>query len=248
MREKHFTLQPLPARSRSTEWALVLALCLSSGLSAAMYLARVWYTESFSFFFLNWNLLLAWIPFGVAVMMHALSRSTKRAAMPLAFLFAVWLLFFPNAPYLVSDLMHLAPRQNVPLWYDAMLLFSYAWNGLILGFASLWLIQQLVAERLGAIAGWMLVMTTLLAAGFGIYLGRFERWNSWDVVVDPIGRFGDILAGLLNPLAYPRAIVVTLLFAAFMAIAYSTVHLFATTRVQPETTSPRALDNARTLN
>lgn len=248
MPEKHFTLHPPPAQSHSTEWALLVVLCLSSGLSAAMYLARVWYTESFLFFFLNWNLLLAWIPFGVAVMIHTLSRNAKRSLIPLALLFVVWLLFFPNAPYLVSDLMHLAPRQNVPLWYDAMLLFSYAWNGLILGFASLWLIQQLVTERLGMAAGWLLVMATLLAAGFGIYLGRFERWNSWDVLVDPIGRFGDIFTGLLNPLAYPRAIVVTLLFASFMAIAYSTVHLFALIRIRQANSAPRSLENAQTWN
>lgn len=248
MPETRYTLVPLQIRSRSTEWALVFALCLSSGLSAAMFVVRALYTESIVYFFLNWNLLLAWIPFGLAALMHVLGRKATSSLPLLAALFAVWLLFFPNAPYLVSDLMHLAPRQNVPLWYDAMLLFSYAWNGLILGFASLWLIQQLVAERLGVIAGWLLVMVTLLAAGFGIYLGRFERWNSWDVFVDPAGRVGALVSGLLNPMAHPRAIAVTLLFAAFMAIAYSTVHLFAMIRVRQADAATRSLHTAQTLN
>lgn len=248
MPETRYTLVPQQFHNHSNEWALVLALGLSSGLSAAMYAARVLYTESFVYFFLNWNLLLAWIPFGLAALMHVLGRRSTSKLPLLAALFAVWLLFFPNAPYLVSDLMHLAPRQNIPLWYDAMLLFSYAWNGLILGFASLWLIQQLVAERLGVIAGWLLVMLTLPAAGFGIYLGRFERWNSWDVLVDPVGRLNDLAAGLLNPMAHPRAIVVTLLFAAFMAIAYSTVHLFAMIRVRQADAASRTLHSVHTLN
>ena len=248
MSEARYTLVPPQIRSRSTEWALALALCLSSGLSAAMFAVRALYTESIVYFFLNWNLLLAWIPFGIAAFMHVLGRRRTSSLPLLAVLFAVWLLFFPNAPYLVSDLMHLAPRQNVPLWYDAMLLFSHAWNGLILGFASLWLIQHLVAERLGVIAGWLLVMVTLPAAGFGIYLGRFERWNSWDVFVDPAGRLGAIVSGLLNPMAHPRAIVVTLLFAAFMAIAYSTVHLFAMIRVRQADAATRSLHTVQTLN
>lgn len=248
MPETRYTLIPPQSNDRSTEWALVLALCLSSGLSVAMYAVRALYAESFVFFFLNWNLLLAWIPFGVAALMHMLGQRGANSLPLLAFLFTVWLLFFPNAPYLVSDLMHLAPRQNVPLWYDAMLLFSYAWNGLILGFASLWLIQQLVADRLGVFAGWLLVIVTLPAAAFGIYLGRFERWNSWDVLVDPVGRLNDLVAGLLNPMAHPRAIVVTLLFAAFMAIAYSTVHLFAMIRVRRTVADSRTLHSAQTLN
>lgn len=248
MSKTRYTLVPLEIHKRPAEWALVFVLCLSSGLSAAMYLARVLYTESFVYFFLNWNLLLAWIPFSLAALMHLLGRRGTNSLPLLAFLFAAWLLFFPNAPYLVSDLMHLAPRQTVPLWYDAMFLFSYAWNGLILGFASLWLIQQLVTDRLGVIAGWLLVVVTLPAAAFGIYLGRFERWNSWDVLIDPVGRLNDLVAGLLNPMAHPRAIVVTLLFAAFMAIAYSTVHLFAMIRVRQTDAAPRTLHSMQTLN
>jgi len=248
MSEARYALVPPQIHSRSTEWALVLALCLSSGLSAAMFVARALYTEPFVYFFLNWNLLLAWIPFGLAAPMYVLSRRGTSSLPLLVALFAVWLLVLPNAPYLASDLMHLAPRQSVPLWYAAMLLYSYAWNGLILGFASLWLIQQLVAERLGVIAGWLLVMVTLPAAGFGIYLGRFERWNSWDVFVDPAGRLGAIVSGLLNPMAHPRAIVVTLLFAAFMAIAYSTVHLFAMIRVRQADAATRSLHTVQTLN
>jgi len=234
MRPSDYTLQPAPtsAATPAAHGWLWLVLGLSSALSVAIFLARVWYTETLVFFFLNWNLLLAWIPFVLAALMDALAQ---RRALPLPLLlilFSAWLLFFPNAPYIISDLMHLAPRQGVPVWYDAMLIFAYAWNGLLVGFASLWLVQEVVTARFGGWVGWGVAMLSLLAAGFGVYLGRFQRWNSWDVVVDPLGLAREIVFGLTHPWAYPKAIVVTLLFASFMAIAYSTVHLFAATRAR----------------
>jgi uncharacterized membrane protein len=232
MRPSDYTLQPISLPTPPTHRWLWIVLGLSSGLSVAIFLARVWYTETLVFFFLNWNLLLAWVPFVVAALMDELARR-RALPLPLLFLlFGVWLLFFPNAPYIISDLMHLAPRQGVPIWYDAMLIFAYAWNGLLVGFASLWLVQEVVTARFGAWVGWAVAIFSLLAAGFGVYLGRFQRWNSWDVLVDPIGLAREIVYGLTHPWAYPKAIVVTLLFASFMVIAYSTVHLFANARVR----------------
>jgi uncharacterized membrane protein len=125
----------------------------------------------------------------------------------------------------VSDLMHISPRDNVPLWYDAMMIFSFAWNGLMLGFVSLWIVQQLTARWFGRMASWLLVATTLAATGFGIYLGRFQRWNSWDVLVDPLGMARQVLVYALNPFDHPRTLGVTLLFGAFLTVAYLTVTL-----------------------
>jgi uncharacterized membrane protein len=206
---------------------LWLLFALSSALSVSIFAARVWYTASFTYFFLNWNLFLAWAPFVLASMIAALAQRRPRPRGLLVSLLAAWLLFFPNAPYIISDLMHLSTPRSVPIWYDAILIFSYAWTGLLLGFASLWLVQQVIADRFGVVLSWLFAMSALLAAGFGIYLGRFQRWNSWDLFVNPLELAATIVQGLLTPWAYPRAIVVTLLFASFMAIAYSTVYLFA---------------------
>jgi uncharacterized membrane protein len=232
MQPSDYILQPVSSSTSVPHRWLWLVFGLSSGLSVAIFLARVWYTDTWVYFFLNWNLFLAWTPFLLAVIMRELAQRRSLPLAPLLALFGAWLLFFPNAPYIISDLMHLAPRQGVPIWYDAMLIFSYAWNGLLVGFASLWLVQEVVTARFGAWVGWAVAMLSLLAAGFGVYLGRFQRWNSWDVLVDPIGLAREILYGLTHPWAYPKAIVVTLLFASFMAIAYSTVHLFAAARLQ----------------
>lgn len=227
MQQAEYTLQPLGMSTPRMSGCLWLLFALSSALSVTMFMVRAWYTDSLVFFFLNWNLFLAWVPFVLASMMATLAQRRPRPRLFLVLLLAAWLLFFPNAPYIISDLMHLGSPRDVPIWYDAILIFSYAWNGLLLGFASLWLVQQVIADRFGAIVGWLFAMCSLLAAGFGIYLGRFQRWNSWDLLVNPLELTADIVHGLLNPWAYPRAIVVTLLFASFMAIAYSTVYLLA---------------------
>ena len=204
---------------------LVVILCLSSALSAALSVARIGYSGVPAYFFLNWNLILAWFPLLVAAFMWWLAGRGRRTAPALVILFGVWLVFFPNAPYLVSDLIHLNPRNNVPLWYDVIMIFSFAWNGLILGFLSLWIVQELVAQRFGRFLSWLMVLAVLTATGFGIYLGRFERWNSWDVLVDPTNLLRDVVLPLTNPFDHPRTIGVTLLFAGFLTISYLTLTL-----------------------
>lgn len=210
--------------ARRQRFLLLSALMLSSALSVTLSLARVWYSDTRHYMFLNWNLLLAWAPLALAFWLWRLDRRRgRRRLLAMTLVFISWLLFLPNSPYIVSDLIHLNARDNVPLWYDAIMIFSYAWNGLILGFVSLWIVQQLAARWLGSVAGWVLVMVTLTATGFGIYLGRFDRWNSWDILVDPFGLLHQVLSYALNPLDYPRTVGVTLLFSGFLIVAYLTL-------------------------
>ena len=207
-------------------YLLLSVLMLSSALSILLSLARIWYSDTRHYLFLNWNLVLAWMPLWLAFLLWRLDRRRgRRRLLMMTLVFVGWLLFLPNSPYIVSDLMHLNPRDNVPLWYDAIMLFSFAWNGLILGFVSLWIVQQLAARWFGPVVGWVLVMLTLGATGFGIYLGRFGRWNSWDVLVDPLGLIKQVMEYLLNPFDYPRTLGVTLLFGGFLFVAYLTLTL-----------------------
>ena len=210
-------------------YLLLSVLMLSSALSILLSLARIWYSDTRHYLFLNWNLVLAWMPLWLAFLLWRLDRRRdrrgRRRLLMMTLVFVGWLLFLPNSPYIVSDLMHLNPRDNVPLWYDAIMLFSFAWNGLILGFVSLWIVQQLAARWFGPVIGWLLVMLTLTATGFGIYLGRFGRWNSWDVLLDPLGLIRQVMEYLLNPFDYPRTLGVTLLFGGFLFVAYLTLTL-----------------------
>jgi uncharacterized membrane protein len=206
-------------------WLLLSVLGLSSALSTVLSAFRIWYSDAFVYLFLNWNLLLAWVPLGLALLLWRLDRRSRRPKLIMLAVFAGWFLFFPNSPYIVSDLIHLSPRNNVPLWFDTIMIFSFAWNGLILGFLSLWLVQQLMTGWLGRAASWLLVAGTLGATGFGIYLGRFQRWNSWDILVDPIGLLRDVAIQIANPFDYPRTLGVTILFAGFLMVAYLTLTL-----------------------
>lgn len=210
----------LPARRHLQ---LFVALGLASALCLGLSLVRIWYSDTRLYLFLNWNLFLAWIPLFLAWLLWYFNARRPRPRLVMAALLGGWLLFFPNSPYLVSDLIHLAPRDNVPLWYDAIMLFAFAWNGLMLGFLALWLVHQLVADWFGQVTGWLMVFATMTATGFGIYLGRFQRWNSWDLLVDPVGLLRNIAVYVTNPLDHPRTLAVTLLFAGFLTVAYLTL-------------------------
>lgn len=165
------------------------------------------------FLFLGWNLLLAWVPVGL---IYLLPRVQPNRFL-LGLLLLVWLLFFPNAPYLMTDLVHLRARPGVPLWYDALLLFHFAYLGLWLGIRALEGVRAYLRQQHGR--WWANVFTTLALAlsGLGIYLGRVLRWNSWDAVFRPQGPVLDTLALFLAPEKHLEAwlmiVVFTLVFS-----------------------------------
>lgn len=208
---------------------LLTALLLSSGLSVTMWVARAAYTRQWSYFSLNWNLVLAWIPllFALAAWL-IIQRSTLLPVVII--LLAGWLLFLPNSAYIITDLIHLRARYGAPLWFDALLVFSFAWNGLVVGMTSVWIVQSLVERWFGAVAGWLLAGGALFASAFGIYLGRFLRWNSWDLLTEPKALMNDILPRLLNPLAHPQTLAVTLLLAGMLLMIYVTMTLLGRAR------------------
>lgn len=200
---------------------LLLALGTSLALSLGLVLGRVLLAHELKFLFLLWNLFLAVVPFVLSSLL-AVARGPLRARVLLP-VGAVWLLFFPNAPYLLTDLFHLQPRPGVPYWYDLALILSCAWNGLMLAYASLTDMQTLVRRRLGPVAGWVFATLALTLGSFGIYLGRYLRFNSWDVLTDPIALFYDILNRIVHPFGFPGTWGVTIVFAAFLLLGYLTV-------------------------
>jgi uncharacterized membrane protein len=204
----------------------LVSLALASVLCLGALLARWVYGEAGAYDFLPWNLFLAWIPLAAAVAVHDAARRGTRLSrlLPLA---AVWLLFLPNAPYLLTDFVHLGSRDDAPLWFDIVLFGSFAWTGMLLGFLSIFVMQGVVRRAYGWIWSWVLVGTSLAASSFGIYLGRSLRWNSWDFVIRPGALLEDIWARLADPLAYPRGVGMTLALTAVLWTGYLTVYAFA---------------------
>lgn len=192
---------------------------LSSILALVLLAARMHVTDRIEYGFLAWNLFLAWIPFVLGVAIRAL-HLRRASTLLLAPLFAVWLGFLPNAPYLVTDFIHLRWRHSAPVWFDVTMLASFAWVGVGLGASSLRTCAHVVRARHGEIASACFVPFVAVATGFGVYLGRFVRLNSWDVAMRP----GTVAMQVLSPLAHPflhmRAWTVTLTMAAFFFVAY----------------------------
>ena len=208
------------SRARLT---LVFVLAASLSLSLLLVAGRVLMTGRGIFLFLVWNLFLAVIPFAISTMLGTAKGPLRaRLLVPVG---AAWLLFFPNAPYILTDLFHLERRAGVPLWYDLALILSCAWNGLMLAYASLADMQRLVQLRLGTGAGWAFATLALLLSSFGIYLGRYLRFNSWDVLANPLTLFFDIVNRILHPFSFPGTWGVTLVFGLFLLVGYGTVRL-----------------------
>ncbi len=208
-------------------------LGISSAMSLTLLVLRMVYTGKTTYTFLVWNLFLAWIPLGLALFVWGLDLSRRRAWPLFTGLLLLWLLFFPNAPYIVTDFLHLDRRQGVPVWFDLLLIFTFAWNGLILGFVSLYLIQRRVEQHLGPVMGWIMALGSLGLSGLGIYLGRFGRWNSWDLITSPGGPVRQLLEQVMDPFAHPRTLGVSVLYATFLVVAYVFLVLLASVQWTP---------------
>ncbi|MEM6316184.1 MAG: DUF1361 domain-containing protein [Bacteroidota bacterium] len=151
-----------------------------------------------TFLFLIWNLFLAWIPYLLSLVVKRLQTKGKLWPITLA-LIGLWLLFFPNAPYLVTDLLHLKQRSIIPYWYDVILFLSFSVTGLLLGLMSLYPIHQFFKQYLPKPLEHGLIILLIFLGSLGVYIGRFLRWNSWDIIYQPKG----LLTDLHNILFYP---------------------------------------------
>ncbi|HEY4347402.1 MAG TPA: DUF1361 domain-containing protein [Gaiellaceae bacterium] len=207
--------------------ALLLTLLVSSVLCVAIVELRNRYQHDTYYRFLDWNLFLAWIPVVFALGVFASARRGKRLV---AWVLAVpWLLFFPNAPYLLTDFIHLQESPAVPLWYDGLMLSAFAWTALALGFASLFLMQSVVRAAAGTAASWLGVVAVLALGSFGVYIGRFIGFNSWDALLHP-GRVADVIDHRVQ--SNPRLIGSMLALTGFLTVAYAVYYCFARLRLE----------------
>lgn len=172
-----------------------------------------------TFFFLAWNLFLAWIPYLLSLTLKRLTNFKILTVL----VFVSWLLFFPNAPYIITDLLHLKYRPPVPMWYDVLMFFAFAWTGLILGFASLLEVQKFLSKRLSPGFVRLIVIGALGLCGFGVFVGRFQRWNSWDVLSNPFRLCFDMFEILINPMAHWGTFGLTFVLSGLLILGYYTL-------------------------
>ena len=200
--------------------ALLLIWCV------ALVSFRVVRTGSYFYTFLVWNLFLACLPLMLSRLLRAAHARRTGIAAELS-LAATWLLFLPNAPYILTDWVHLRFGSTLQYGFDALLIISCAGTGLLLGYASLFDVHAIVAKRFGNRWGWIVAAASLMLSGFGVYLGRVERWNSWDVIANPHGLIASIVDCLLNPTRHLDVFAMSGIFSMALLLGYAAMHSIA---------------------
>ena len=195
---------------------LIVALVATTALTAVLGVtdpaAPLYYPTRW----LLWNLFLAWIPVFFAAGFAVVHRRAWLLPLGLG-----WLAFLPNSPYLVTDLVHL--RSGVELWRHVLQYGFAAWTGIILGVVSMRLVHKRIERDFGRIAGWTVVIVSVGLCAIGVVIGRFHRWNSWDLVARPDAVVASTIAWVRSPLAYVQSTGVALAVAAFFGLAYLTI-------------------------
>lgn len=188
--------------------------------------ARTYFTGSLYYVFLIWNIFLAFIPYWVSHLFVKKGRSNILSTL----LFFSWLIFLPNAFYIITDLIHLKKETIVPVWYDVIIIFSSALLGLILAFISLFKTEEFLILKFGEKKTQLIIPVLLFLAAFGVYLGRFLRWNSWDIIQNPLGLVSSITERFIYPFEHLRTwsltiILFTLFYILYLAIKKLPVYL-----------------------
>ena len=199
----------LPAFER----LLIFSFCFTLGI----LFYRCIFSGSFHYTFLIWNLFLAVTPYVVSKQLVKCKELNVKAVL----LLTSWLLLFPNSPYILTDLFHFSPKDNIPVWYDGMLFVSAAWTCLLPGLVSLRKVEAFLSSHLGRFWIRASIFFCLLLSGYGVYLGRFLRFNSWDVITDSKRLLAVSERDFFNPEQHIRVWSFVLLFAICMDVIYA---------------------------
>ena len=180
---------------------------------------RAVYTGSLTYFFYPWNLFLATVPLffsGLLVKQKTLNYKS-------ILLLVLWLLFLPNAPYLVTDIFHYQKRPPVPMWFDLILVVSGAWNGILMCMISMFRVERFLKKVFNPKLTSPIMFLLLIPCGYGIYIGRFLRYNSWDVITQPVSILKTSTHHLHHPFQSLSVWMFTFIFAFFLGIIYFTI-------------------------
>ncbi|MFC5046793.1 DUF1361 domain-containing protein [Aquimarina hainanensis] len=191
---------------------------ITSCFSFALLMLRIVKTSSPFFLFLVWNLFLASIPYFITLLLK--TERLRKNKLFLIIGFTIWLAFLPNAPYIVTDLQHIRISSLDSIWFDVLLLLSFAINGLIIGFAALKNMQEILRHHLPKKIITIATYIIFLLCGFGVYLGRVLRWNSWDIMTNPLAIVTDISRRIIYPISYINTWGFTICFGTFLILLY----------------------------
>jgi len=198
--------------------SIIRLMILSVGFTISLIVFRIFYSGSLMYLFFTWNLFLAGIPLGITTILVQMKSKNIQWL-----LLTIWLLFFPNALYIITDLIHLKDRNPVPLWFDVILIFSAAVNGLIMAYISLQQVELFLKTKFNDHKTGIILFACLFLGSFGVYIGRFLRLNSWDILLHPFGLTFQVMQHFINPFQHSRTWGMTILLTGFFSIFYFTI-------------------------
>lgn len=201
-------------------------LAASTAFSIVLVMLRIIHTHRFMFVWMIWNLFLAYVPYLLSASLAIKAAQYGRWRRPDRVLFAalsvMWLLFIPNTFYILTDLYHLIDCRDhrVPEWYDLALIFSFAWNGLLLGVLSVRQMEKILLPVTGAFLGGVFIYMVMGLNALGVYTGRYLRFNSWDIVANPFQLAADILHLIVHPLQSHQAWSMIICYTILLSFIY----------------------------
>ncbi|TXN34862.1 DUF1361 domain-containing protein [Flagellimonas hymeniacidonis] len=191
-------------------------LLFSLLFATILVLIRALFTGSSFYGFLIWNLFLAALPYILTQTMfwYPYKKIKNRTR---SILFLIWLSLIPNAPYIITDLIHLHNEYSFWKWFDLFIVFVFAYNGLILGILSLIDVFKFLCDHLQERWALFSVFGICLLSGYGVYVGRFLRFNSWDIVAQPHLLSNEIILSL----GHSKVWLMTFAFGTFFWMVFS---------------------------
>lgn len=183
--------------------------------------------------FMIWNIFLAFIPYFISCYIynvHFNNKNSNKKSSKELIMGMIWILFYPNAPYMITDLMHLTGERfyiyinngrdlifnmDINMWNNFFTLIVGTVLGLYLGIISLRKIHYILEDKVGRVGAFLWIIVINYLSGFAIFLGRFSRYNSWDLIIHPY-KILKIMREELNI----NAVIFTVLFGTLSFIIY----------------------------
>ncbi len=210
--------------SRAKE--VLAPLATLSFAASSLLVIRYVVFGSFTFWYLDWNLFLAWLPLVFAWLLVRYVKKHPWVSWQGIGLSLLWIGFLPNSFYIVTDFMHLQEVGQHTLLFDAVLLFLFTVAGYAIGFTSVFMVHRLLLTRINRPSATRVIAGVFFACSFAIYLGRFLRWNTWDVLMNPAGLILDVTDRIVNPVAHEQTFWVTILFFVLLCSLYFILQWF----------------------
>jgi uncharacterized membrane protein len=189
-------------------------------LSFILVMLRIIIFGKYSLIYLLWNIFLAFLPFMISSIMFNFANEKKLKTIIFFIFGIVWLLLIPNSPYIITDLIHIGEIRKVPLLFDSFLIFGSASLGLLLGMHSMYDMERIIKMKFKKNVNILMITIFAFIIGFGVFLGRFLRFNSWDVFASPVSILNGIKEIFSNRSETVESLLYTVLFSVFILVFY----------------------------